>query len=180
MDTNTPLIFSDGTVFSEELSKKYISHTQGYLSLAPSGAGKTYFVNNQTENHWIDGDTLWPLANADKTDSGWVSSNELVMEINNKCDVITHEARKLGFWVLGSSNHFLKPDAIVLPDWDIHKEYVAKREEYNYDGGAKNSDLDELQAHRAWIKKWEDQGVPCFDSISAAAEYLANKSRNVG
>lgn len=172
MDINTPVIFSDGTVFFNDLSKKYIRHGRGLFILAPSGAGKTYFVNKQEQKHWIDGDLLWPMANADKTEDGWNSSFELVMEVNNKSDVITHEAKKLGFWIIGSSNNFLKPDAIVLPDWSLHKKYIVGREMNVYDGGAKKEDFNGVKSHRAWIRKWKKQGVPCFLSVEEAANYL--------
>ena len=137
MKSSIPVIFSDGTAFFSDLSKDYIHHKEGYFILAPSGSGKTFFTNKQTQRHWIDGDVLWPMANADNTEDSWTDSFDLVMEVNNKCDVITNEARKLGFWVVGSSNNFLKPDAIVLPEWILHKKHIIHREQQSYDGGAK-------------------------------------------
>jgi hypothetical protein len=46
-----PVIFTDGTHYFSELAKKYTQHTKGFFILAPSGAGKTYFIHNQTEKH---------------------------------------------------------------------------------------------------------------------------------
>jgi hypothetical protein len=174
MDTSTPVIFSDGTVFFDNLSRDYIRHHKAYFILAPSGAGKTRFVNSQQEKHWIDGDVLWPSANADLSHDGWDVPFEAVMEINNKSDVITHEAKKLGFWIIGSSNNWLKPDAIVLPKWSRHKLHIAKREKTIYDGGATTSDLEGIKSHRDWIRKWRKHGVPCFLSVEEAAHYLEN------
>ena len=177
MNSSTPVIFSDGTTFFDNLSTDYIRHRKGYFILAPSGAGKSFFVNSQAQKHWIDGDVLWPMANADKTEDGWMASFVLVMEVNNKSDVITHEAKKLGFWVVGSSNNFLKPDAIVLPKWALHKKYIIRREQLSYDGGAKKENFTGVKAHRSWIRKWKKHGVPCFLSVKDAANYLENLQR---
>jgi hypothetical protein len=98
------------------------------------------------------------------------------MDTNNKCDIITEQARKQGYSVMGSSNNWLKPDAIVLPPWNIHKKYVLARENNNYDGGAKNNDLSGLKAHRKIIKQWTKAGVPCFISIDEAANNLSKLS----
>lgn len=172
MDPDTPVIFTDGTSFYAELAKTYIRHAKGLFILAPSGTGKTYFVDNQTEMHWIDGDYLWPAAKADLSDDSWNSNKEMVEGINIKSDVITYQAKKLGFWIVGSSNSFLKPDAIVLPDWETHKKYIRDREATHYDGGAKVEDYDGVLAHRDIIARWEKQGVPCFKSIQEAAADL--------
>lgn len=173
MDINTPVIFADGTKFFDGLSKVYTRHDRGFFVLAPSGAGKTFYVNSQKDKHWIDGDTLWPMANADMSDDGWTGSFDIVMDINNKSDIITNEAKKLGFWVIGSSNSHLKPDAIVLPEWSTHKRYIARREQSSYDGGATINDYEGVKSHRAWIRKWKRHGVPCFKSVEEAAEHLA-------
>lgn len=175
-DPQTPVIFADGTAFYADLSKKYIQHSHGLFILAPSGAGKTYFVSHQTESHWIDGDDLWPAAGADPTNDEWESDFALVQEINDRSDIITHQAKKLGFWIVGSSNHHLKPDAIVLPPWEKHVTYITNRESSHYDGGAKQADLQSVQEHRAWIAKWEDQGVPRFDSVDDAVAFLVSKT----
>ncbi len=170
---NTPVIFADGTAFFSKLSTEYIRHDKGYFILAPSGVGKTYFVSKQVQKDWIDGDTLWPLSGADLTSDGWVSNPAIVEEVNRKSDVITHEARKLGFWIIGSSNDTLRPDAIVLPEWEQHREYIDFRESTEYDGGAKIEDLEGIKAHRAIIKKWAYKGVPEFKSVEEASDYLA-------
>ena len=172
MNSSTPVIFSDGTSFFDDLSKDYVCHDTAYFILAPSGSGKTHFVNSQQQKHWIDGDVLWPSANADLSHDGWDVPFDTVMEINNKSDIITHEAKKLGFWIIGSSNSWLKPNAIVLPEWSVHKSYISKRERTIYDGGATTSDLGGVKSHRAWIRKWKKHGVPCFLSVKEAAHYL--------
>lgn len=172
MKTSTPVIFTDGTAFFDELGKQYIQHPKGLFILAPSGVGKTFFVSHQTEKQWIDGDDLYPKANADFTNDEWVSDRKLVEEINIKSDVITMEACKLGFWIIGSSNSFLKPDAIVIPEWNEHVKFVKNRQQNNYDGGATEADLDALIRHRKVIEQWEQKGVPRFLSINDAVTNL--------
>ncbi|HMH70355.1 MAG TPA: hypothetical protein VK502_03060 [Candidatus Saccharimonadales bacterium] len=173
MNATSPVIFADGTEFYTALASIYKTHPRGLFILAPSGTGKTYFVTAQREKHWIDGDYLWPATNADLNTDEWNNDQESVEEINRRSDVITAQVKKLGFWVVGSSNDSLKPDAIVIPPWRTHREYIRKREGKEYDGGAKSEDFKAVLAHRKIIKKWQKKGVPCFNSIEEAADFLA-------
>jgi hypothetical protein len=104
----------------------------------------------------------------------WWEKPELILDVEMKCDIITNEAKKLGFWLLGSANYWLKPDAIVLPPWETHIQFIKKRE-LNFDGGARSNpkELAQLKKHRDWILTWMKEGVPKFDSIEEAVNYLA-------
>ena len=179
MDQNTPIIFADGTEFYARLAKEYIKHSKGLFILAPSASGKSYFVNNQKENDWIDGDYLWPATNADLCSDEWNTKPEEVYEINRRSDVITYQANKLGFWVMGSSNESLKPDAIVILPWDTQVEYIKKRESTIYDGGATTADIESIRYHRQAVSLWEDKGVPSFESIDEAVDFLTISSKLV-
>jgi len=173
----TPVVFADGSAVYGKLSKTYRTHSKGLFILAPSGSGKSYFVNRQVVKNWIDGDLLWVVTGADYSNDTWDESLEQIMEINARSDIITEQAKKQGFWVIGSSNLFLQPDAIVIPDWDTHLRYVTSRETHGYDGGATTADLDGLKAHIEWINKtWKDK-VPFFDSVENAIEYLETGDR---
>jgi hypothetical protein len=172
MDIATPIIFSDGTALYDELAKSYIRHESGLFILAPSGAGKSFFIDRQSEKHWIDGDYLWPSANADPTNDEWVNDDDLVEWVNQKSDIITCQAKKLGFWIIGSSNSFLKPDAIVIPDWEVHKSYIENRDKASYDGGARIADLSGVLKHREIIERWKSYDVPCYESVQDAAHAL--------
>jgi hypothetical protein len=141
--------------------------------MAPSGAGKTHFVKSQKELHWMDGDNLWARSNAHPSGAWWLESVDVITKIDQRCDVITTEAKKLGFWVVGASNAFLKPDAIVIPDWETHKGWILAREQGNYDGGATSKDYEQVKGHREWISQWAKQGVPKFETVQQASEYLA-------
>jgi len=169
----TPLVFADGSKVYEKLATKYTRHDRGYFILAPSGAGKTHFVENQKETHWLDGDDLWMMAKAHPDGDWWNQSLEVIHYVEQKSDVITTEAKKLGFWVIGASNYWLKPDAIVIPDWETHKKWIGIRETTDYDGGATSDKLDQVKSHREWILTWQEQGVPKFETVAEAANFLA-------
>lgn len=169
-------MFIDKDNFYNKLAKAYVKHEVGFFILAPSGTGKTYFTSAQQTKDWIDGDVLWPLAGADTTGDEWINDLAVVVETNNNCDLVTEHAKKQGFWVIGASNSWLKPDAIVLPDWKTHLGYIEKRQSdsVNFDGGATLSDIDGLKGHIKWIKdKWSEEEVPYFTSIEDAVKFLA-------
>jgi hypothetical protein len=77
----------------------------------------------------------------------------------------------LGFWVIGASARWLKPDALVLPDWETHKKYIKHREEHDYDGGATSDKLDGVIYHRELLKKLFPD-VPVFQSVDDAVAHL--------
>lgn len=169
---STPLVFSDGTALYEELGKKYIQHKQGFFILAPSGAGKTHFIQHQKEAHWIDGDEVWMMAKAHPEGEWWLEDVSVIDEIDQRSDVVTVEVKKLGFWLMGASNYWLKPDALVIPDWETHQKYITEREKNNYDGGATSKDLERVKKSREWMLRWEKEGVPVFTSVEFAVNHL--------
>ena len=175
LEPNVPLVFADGTELYKKLGGEFISHKVGYFILAPSGAGKTHYIKNQKEPHWIDGDEVWMLARAHPDSKWWLEGQSTIDEIDQRSDIITVEAKKLGFWIMGASNNWLKPDAIVIPHWSMHKKFIKHREETNYDGGATSDRLAQVLAHRKQISKWAKGGVPTFKSVQEAVDYLVNK-----
>lgn len=175
LEPDIPLVFTDGRRVYEQFQKQYIVHKSGFFILAPSGAGKTHFVKNQAEPHWIDGDHIWMAANAHPNGPWWEGDLDSILAIDARCDVVTQEAKKLGFWITGASNNWLKPDAIVIPEWETHKKWIKHREENNYDGGATSDRLEGVLAHRKWIEEWESKGVPKFETIQEAADFLAKQ-----
>lgn len=168
---DTVVFCSGEDVFNTIINEGYIQHKTGLFILAPSGAGKTYFVTRQQKMDWIDGDDLWPVSGADDTDPSWNYDMNEVMELNLRCDIITLQAKKVGLWIIGSSNICLKPDAIVLPKWGLHRAYVSERQKKNYGDGATTEDINGLKEHRRWIRKWIKYGVKCFNTIEEAVDY---------
>jgi len=177
LDNQTPLVFADGTSVYKKIAATHIVHKQGFFIMAPSGVGKTYFVDHQKEKHWIDGDKLWEATNAHPRGPWWLESLEVINEIDARSDIVTMQAKKLGFWIMGASNNWLKPDAIVLPHWSTHVRYIKYRESHDYDGGAKSDRLQQVLHHRAWIRRWVKLGVPQFKSVQEATDYLSSTIR---
>lgn len=172
MDTSTPVVFSDGTSVFNKLKEAYITHSTGRFILSSSGTGKTHYIKSQSDKHWIDGDYFWPLTNADLLHDDWEHDFELVMEVNSRCDAMTYQAKKQGLWILGSSNNWLKPDAIVKLDEDTQRDYIRKRQKNGLDGGATDRDFEGVLRHNAFIMRWAEQDVPVFDSVELAANYF--------
>ena len=174
LTNNTPLTFTDGTDIYQKLAQNVKTHNNGYFILAPSGAGKTHYVKSQAQPDWLDGDELWSATKALPEGEWWNEPLELIFEIERRCDVITEQAKRYGFWIIGASDRSLKPDAIVIPNWMTHKKWIAAREAINYDGGATTAQLSQVLNHRREIALWRKQNVPQFATVESAAVYLAS------
>jgi len=169
------VIFQENDSFYKDFGDQYVKHDKGLFILAPSGSGKTHFCTNQIEKHWIDGDEIWMASKAHPDYAWWNDSIEVINQIDQRSDVITMEAKNNGLWIMGASNYWLKPDAIVIPDWETHVSYIKAREEGNYDGGATSESLAQVEEHIAFIRSWHaDHGVPLFESIEEAVETLTS------
>lgn len=163
------LSFCNGEKIIKDFTKKYNRHKKGLFVLAPSGTGKTYLVKNQKENDWIDGDDLWIATGAQPKDDWWNQGLDVIFKVDQRCDIITSQAREMGFWIIGASNYWLIPDAIVLPDWRINKKYIIEREKNNYDGGARSSDFEQVKNHRKFLKSYaRKNNIPVHKSIEEA------------
>lgn len=168
-----PVILRDGTSFYTKLQSDYTKHNKGFFILAPSGVGKTHYCKNQVEKHWIDGDDLWITSGAHPDIAWWTMGEDVINHVDARSDIVTLEARMQGFWIMGASNQWLKPDAIVIPDWDTHTSYILSRETEGYDGGATSADHAQVKSHIEVIRKWHtDHGVPLYTSISGAVNAL--------
>lgn len=173
-----PQVFCDGASVYKKITDKYTVHKKGLFIVAPSGTGKTYFVNHQKTNDWIDGDMVWIAAGAHPPRAWWTEGMEVITEVDQKSDIITSECKKLGLWIMGASNAWLIPDAIVIPDWRTHKKYIHHREKNNYDGGATTNDLVQVMAHRkALIRHAKENKVKIFKTIEEAVSFLTKNSK---
>lgn len=173
-----PVIFSNGNDFFEELAEKFPQHSKGLFIMTPSGAGKTYFCKHQIAPHWIDGDDLWLQSGAQPEIEWWNGGVPMIERVEQRCDIITAAAKDMGFWIMGSVNFWLKPDAIVIPEWDTLVSRIRKRQNSGeYDGGLTDSHLDQLRTHISIIEKWPTlHDVPKFKSIEDAVSTLADQA----
>lgn len=169
----TPLTFTDGTSIYNELKKEYKTHKKGFFIYAPSGSGKTFFIKNQKEKDWIDGDVLWNKTHAFPCDDWWNRPGIEIDTIERRADVITEQAKKLGFWILGASCVDIYPDAIVILPLKKHLEYIKYRETHNYDGGLTSESIEKIKNNRKHFKRFSKFGVPVFKSIEEAVNYLS-------
>ena len=174
-DESIPLVFTDGTDIYNDLKKEYITHKNGYFIYGPSGVGKTYFINNQKEKNWIDGDILWSAAKAFPDGDWWNLSGDEIDTIERRADVITEQAKRLGFWIIGASSVNMIPDAIVIPDFETHLKYIQHRENNNYDGGIKSDDLEKIKRNREYYSWFQKDGIPIFKSVDEAVYYIENQ-----
>jgi len=172
----TPLVFCDGSKIYEKLATKYNTHKKGYYILAPSGSGKTYFIDRQENPDWMDGDVLWVAGGSHPDGEWWRKDLADIIEIERRSDIITIQAKKLGFWIIGSDNYDIIPDAIVIPPWNTHKQYIKNRELNNYDGGLTSDQAELFKGSRKWISRHVRNGVPKFESVAEAAAFLAAKA----
>ncbi len=173
-----PVIFADGTQFFESLALKYKKHSKGLFIMSPSGAGKTYYCNRQTEPNWIDGDELWLNSGAQPPieTEWWTKGVEIINRVEQRCDVITDEAVKMGFWIMGSVNYWYQPDAIVIPEWDTLTAQIEARQVGDYDGGLTSEHYDQLRKHLEIMEEWHTKhGVPKFISIDSAVQFLTKE-----
>lgn len=177
LSENTPLVFSDGTATYNKLAEEYRTHENGLFIIAPSGAGKTYFVDHQETKEWIDGDTLWMATNAHPKGEWWLKSLKEINDIERRSDVITTQAKRLGFWIIGADCYSISPDAVVVPDLETHKQYLQLRTNNpNNDGGQTIDALNNVLRARKYMESFVQKGVPLFASIHEAAEYLCENT----
>lgn len=172
--TLNSVIFTNGSEFFENLSQKYTTHEKGLFIMTPSGAGKTYYCKNQSTPDWMDGDELWIKSGAQPLVEWWDMGVPVINTVEQRCDVITAQAVEKGFRILGSVNFWYKPDAIVIPDWDLLVQQIKMRQDSGeYDGGMTDAHHEQLKTHISIIEEWHAKhGVPKFDSIENAIETL--------
>ena len=175
LDENTPLVFTDGTEIYNKLASEYKTHKKGFFIIAPSGSGKTHFIDRQEVNNWIDGDTLWMATNAHPKGEWWLKGLDGINEIERRSDVITEQAKRLGFWIIGVDCYSILPDAVVIPDLETHKRYLQNRtDDPNNDGGQTIDKLDSVLRARKYMESFAEKGVPIFKSMTEATDYLAS------
>lgn len=85
-----------------------------------------------------------------------------------RADYITEQSKQLGYWLIGSLFWEYKADAIVIPPWSIHGDYVKKRTDLN--------PVMVKQVRKLLFKQAKQMKIPLFTSIEEAVAALTNKS----
>jgi len=176
LSQDTPVAFCDGTKIYNKLKKEFITHKQGIFIYAPSGVGKTWYVKRQKEPHFIDGDYLWGLCGALPSGAWWLNADEDIDRYERRADVITEQAKKLGFYIMGASRISVIPDAIVLPPLETHLKYIKERESH-YDGGLKSDNIEAIKSSRERTLKAKGPNTLVFESVQEACEYFIQKEK---
>ncbi len=102
--------------------------------MAAPGSGKTTYILNHPNDGWIDADEIMKYLNVH--DESWHRMNHTVSEEEQhyrRCDEMLAILRERGLKVLGSLFWEFKADFIVQIDEEIHKQYVDKRCDLNWD-----------------------------------------------
>lgn len=171
-----PVIFCEGTTFFNNVVQRYTVHKTGLFILTPSGAGKTHYCKRQTVPNWIDGDDLWLESGAQPAGEWWDMGVPVINAVEQRCDIITAQAVDRGLRILGSINYWLKPDAIVIPDWEVLVDQIQRRQDSGeYDGGMTSAHHAQLKIHIGIINEWHTKhAVPKFKSVTQAIEHLSS------
>ena len=129
--------------------------------LSAPGTGKTHWVNKQG-GWWQDADIRF----SDIHDSGWHSKKHTETEEENHYKLIDNELNRIKDteYIVGSLFWEHIPDAVVIIDEGIHKKYVDKRDDLDWD-----SVQEIVQLLKNIVFK---NRVRVFDTFDSAAAYF--------
>jgi len=155
-------MFADGSKVYAKYKKQYKQHKKGYVILGPPGSGKTTFVRNQKQKHWIDADDLFQELGVK-----WHQNERNLVDLRLnylRADYMLEQSRALGFRIVGALFWQFVPDAIVMPNLRTHKKYLHHR---------KDLKLPFVLEVRKILKNMaKKHKVPIFASIKEAVDFL--------
>jgi GTPase SAR1 family protein len=150
--------FCDGT----EAYRTFQKHDKGMVILGPPGCGKSTFVATQKGNDWTDQDELF-----EKLGANWKANeeNQLDFTLNYmRCDYLLEQSKQLGYKVIGALFWKYVPDAIVMPDIEIHKRWIATRDDLCLETI--------LDIRTVLVDISISNHIPLFESCEDAVEYV--------
>ncbi len=147
------------------LEKLYNRFDKGKIILAPPGSGKTTFVQNQKgkKRDWIDADDLCGELGVD-WGSNISSDSDRLSYL--RVDYILEQTKLYGLNVIGSLFWDYYPDAIVVIELEVHKKYISKRPDLDYNNVMK---IRKYLEHKS-----EKNNIPLFTTIEDAINYTNN------
>ena len=128
----------------------------GKVILAPSGTGKTTWIQSNPEMGWEDADILFKQSPDFEATANEEEREKHYKEIDIKLEIEKQKGKR----ILSSLFWDYIPDAIVIPDESIHKIYVSNR-----------SDLSWVKVKR--LRSYmETIDAPKFKTIDEAVRYV--------
>lgn len=156
--------FTDGTSVYQHFDKEYKRHEKGYVILGPSGMGKTTYIRSQKEKNWIDSDDLLGQLGVN-----WHHNEDdnVQFKLNYmRADYMLEQSKQYGYRILGALFWDYKADAMVIPDYEQHKKYMAQRTDLDL---SKINDIRQIYFGHAM-----KHDIPIFGTIEEAVNYLEN------
>jgi hypothetical protein len=158
-------------------------HESGHIILSPPGSGKTHFAERHPDFVDVDeflGDFL-RFHTEDWTKQTHTSDEEQAHY--EKCDVYLAAMCEAGLWVVGSLFWDYVPDAIVIIDKDLHREFVDRRPDLSWkDADKVRRFLLDLAKHHPEVqvlREWAAVGPRTGVSLTHASVYDGGKFSNV-
>lgn len=138
-------------------AKKYrVPLGDGIIVFAPPGSGKSTFV--ASHHQWVDVDMLADELNLHTLH--WEQKHTKRAKHYKTIDAWLSVMKRLGFAALGSLFWDYVPDVIVIIDEAVHKKYVSKRDDIEWD------DVKEKREFLIQLAKRENvRVVSSFDDI---------------
>ena len=137
------------------------THEQGSIVLSPPGSGKTWFVEHDGNGEWADVDAFLGGYLKFHTEE-WLKEKHSKAELEahyRECDRYLAAMRDEGLWVVGALFWVYVPNAIVILDEALHRKWVAKRDDLDWDFAKGVRDFLEKHSKKHSVpvyKNWND------------------------
>lgn len=159
--------FIDKKEVFDKYFKKYGENKFGYIILGPPCVGKTTFVNSELNSSWIDSDDIM-----EELGASWHfnESNKTNIKLNYmRCDYLLEQLKVNKMKVIGSLFWKYKPTCIVIPELNVHIEFIKKR----------NMDINYVMKIRnELLERAIKENIPTFDNCIKATNFVNMLEKN--